>query len=87
MSLAPGIVQSRPLTFDYQRLVNAMVALFIFSGVISVIEPSPYDFMALIAIPLWFIGGFRVHAALVPILFMYTFFELAGFISLIPYWS
>jgi hypothetical protein len=87
MSIAPAFVETRPLTFDYQRLVNAMVALFIFSGVISVIEPSPYDFMSLIAIPLWFIGGFRVHAALVPILFMYTFFELAGFISLIPYWS
>jgi hypothetical protein len=70
MSIAPGLVGRRPLGLDYQRLVNSVFALFIFSGIISVIEPSPYDFMSLIPIPLWFIGGFRVHAALVPILFI-----------------
>jgi hypothetical protein len=69
VSIAPTL-EARPLTLDYQRLVNAVFALFTFSGIISVIEPSPYDFMSLIPIPLWFIGGFRVHAALVPILFI-----------------
>jgi hypothetical protein len=69
VSIAPTF-EARPLTLDYQRLVNAVFALFTFSGIISVIEPSPYDFMSLIPIPLWFIGGFRVHAALVPILFI-----------------
>ncbi len=73
MSLAPAYGETRPLTFDYQKLVNAAFALFIFSGVISVIEPSPYDFMALIAIPLWFFGGFRLHPALIPILALYVF--------------
>jgi hypothetical protein len=87
MSIASVPALSRPLTFDYQRVVNATFAVFIFSGIISVIEPSPYDFMSLIAIPLWFIGGFRVHVALIPILFLYTFFEVAGFTALIPYWS
>jgi hypothetical protein len=87
MTIAPAVAQSRPLTFDYQRLVNAVFAVFIFSGIISVIEPSPYDFMSLLAIPIWFIGGFRVHAALLPILFLYTSFEIAGFAALIPYWS
>jgi O-antigen ligase len=87
VSLAPALAHSRPLTFDYQRLVNAVVAVFIFSGIISVVEPSPYDFISLIAIPLWFIGGFRVHAALIPVLFLYTLFEIAGFTALIPYWS
>ena len=87
MTIAPAAVQIRPLTFDYQRLVNAVFAVFIFSGIISVIEPSPYDFMSLLAIPIWFLGGFRVHAALLPILFLYTLFEIAGFAALIPYWS
>jgi hypothetical protein len=87
MTIVPAVAQSRPLTFDYQRLVNAVFAVFIFSGIISVIEPSPYDFISLLAIPIWFIGGFRVHAALLPILFLYTFFEIAGFAALIPYWS
>ncbi len=85
MSMAPAIAAGR--TFDYQRLVNAVFALFIFSGIISVIEPSPYDFMSLIAIPLWFIGGFRLHVSLIPILVLYVLFEIAGFVSLIPYWS
>ena len=84
---ALAAAESRPLSFDYQRAVNAVFALFIFSGIISVIEPSPYDFMSLLAIPLWFIGGFRLHAALVPILALYTFFEIAGFVALVPYWS
>ncbi len=67
MSLAPTYRETRlPLTFDYQKLVNATFAVFVFSGIISVIEPSPYDFMALVAIPLWFIGGFRLHASLIP---------------------
>jgi hypothetical protein len=87
MSIASLPAVGRPLTFDYQHLVNAAFAVFIFSGIISVIEPSPYDFMSLVAIPLWFIGGFRVHATLIPILVLYTLFELAGFTSLIPYWS
>jgi hypothetical protein len=87
MSIAAPAPQGRPLGFDYQRLVNAVFAAFIFSGIISVIEPSPYDFISLLAIPIWFIGGFRLHAALIPILFLYTSFEIAGFTALIPYWS
>ena len=87
MSIAAPAAESRPFSLDYQRVVNAVFAVFIFSGIISVIEPSPYDFMSLLAIPLWFIGGFRLHIALLPILFLYTLFEIAGFTSLIPYWS
>jgi hypothetical protein len=88
MSLAPTYRETRlPLTFDYQKLVNATFAVFVFSGIISVIEPSPYDFMALVAIPLWFIGGFRLHASLIPILALYALFVIAGFIALIPYWN
>jgi hypothetical protein len=88
MSLAPTYRETRlPLTFDYQKLVNATFAVFVFSGIISVIEPSPYDFMALVAIPLWFIGGFRLHASLIPILALYALFVIAGFVALIPYWN
>ncbi|GAC1331884.1 MAG: O-antigen ligase family protein [Beijerinckiaceae bacterium] len=84
--VSPVAPTFRP-TFDYQRLVNATFALFIFSGIISVVEPSPYDFLALVAIPIWFIGGVRLHAALMPILILWTLFEIAGFIALTPYWS
>ena len=83
----PAPVRLRRLTFDYQRLVNAVFAAFIFFGMLSLIEPSPYDFLALIAIPLWFLGGFRLHKALIPILALWFVFEVAGFLSLMPYWD
>ena len=73
--------------FDYQRLVEAVFAAFIFFGMLSLIEPSPYDFLALLAIPLWMVGGFRVHKSLVPILTLWAVFEVAGFLSLMPYWD
>ncbi len=72
---------------DYQKLVEAVFAAFIFFGMLSLIEPSPYDFLALLAIPLWFFGGFRIHKALIPILALWAVFEAAGFLSLMPYWD
>ena len=83
---APALRRPR-LTVDYQRIVNAVFAAFVFFGMLSLVEPSPYDFLALVAIPLWFIGGFRLHKALVPILAMWALFEAAGFLSLMPYWN
>ena len=78
---------SRHLVFDYQIVVNAVFALFIFFGMLSLIEPSPYDFLALLAIPVWFVGGFRLPRALLPILALWFLFEAAGFLSLMPYWD
>lgn len=77
----------RSLTLNYQSVVNAVFATFIFFGMLSLIEPSPYDFLALLAIPLWAIGGFKVHRANVPILLMWLVFETSGFLSLMPYWD
>lgn len=77
--------QSAGLT--YQSIVKAVFAVFIFSGLISFIEPSPYDFMALVAIPVWFFGGFRINRAQVPILMLWCVFELSGFAALLPYWD
>lgn len=77
----------RSLSIDYQKIVNAIFAVFIFFGMLSLIEPSPYDFLALLAIPIWAIGGFSLHRALVPILLMWFVFEAAGFLSLMPYWD
>ena len=79
-------VRRRP-TFRYQGLVNASVALLVFFGMLSLIEPSPYDFLTLIALPLWFLGGFRLHRAVVPILLLWCVFEAAGFFALMPYWN
>jgi hypothetical protein len=77
----------RPLLVNYQSIVNAVFAAFVFFGMLSLIEPSPYDFLALLSIPLWAIGGFRLHRALVPILLLWCLFEASGFLALMPYWN
>ena len=77
----------RPLVIDYQRVVDTVFACFIFFGMLSLIEPSPYDFLALLAIPVWLAGGVSLHRALVPILLLWTVFEAAGFLALMPYWE
>ena len=77
----------RTSVISYQSLVNAAFAVFVFSGMMSLIEPSPYDFMSLIAIPLWAMGGFSVHRSQVLILALWCIFEVAGFAALMPYWN
>ena len=58
---ASGTDPAPSLVFDYQKLVNAAVWIFVLSGAISLVEPSPYDFASVIAIPLWFLGGFTLQ--------------------------
>ncbi len=71
----------------YETIVSGAVFVFLFSGAISLIEPSPYDFMALLAIPLWFLGGVRLHRSLIFGLALWTIYNVIGFISLMPYWA
>ena len=40
----------------YQTLVNIMFWIFISTGSVVVIEPSPYDFLWMITVALWVIG-------------------------------
>jgi hypothetical protein len=76
-----------PRAFAYERLVEALFVAFIFFGMMSVIEPSPYDFLTLLAVPAWFLGGFKLHQSAVPILLLWIVFEVAGFLSLMPHWD
>ncbi|WP_363347833.1 O-antigen ligase family protein [Methylocystis echinoides] len=87
--LAPASSVSRApgLHTDYQKIVNATFVVFIASGAVVIVEPSPYDLLFFITLPIWFVGGFSVHRTFfVPasILFGYT---VAGFLALIPYWD
>lgn len=84
-SFAANQTRGQAAKFSYQSIVNAVFAIFIFSGLVSFVEPSPYDFMALVAIPVWFFGGFRIHRVQVPILVLWCIFELSGFAALMPY--
>ena len=78
----PALFQG-PLTWE--KVVQILFYLFVAAGSISLIEPSPYDFMFLVVAPLWAIGGFRLHKTLAPILFLWVVYLLAGFIALMPY--
>lgn len=77
----------RPARLSYQTLLNAVFAVFVFSGLLAFVEPSPYDFVSFLAIPLWFIGGFRINRVQVPILVLWTIFEITGFAALLPHWD
>ena len=73
------------LRVDYGKVINGAFAAFIFCGMVAIVEPSPYDFASLIAIPIWFLGGFKVHRSVVPLFVLIFFYNLGGFIGLIPY--
>ena len=75
-----------PRPFNYRRLVDVTFAVFVFCGMIALVEPSPYDFASIVTIGLWFLGGFRVSRALLPFLALLCCYNLGGYISLIPYW-
>lgn len=71
----------------YQKAVTLFVAIFIFCGAISLIEPSPYDLAALMALPLWMLGGFRVNKFIIVLAVAWTIREIAAFAALMPYWN
>ena len=70
-----------------ERMVNALTAMFVFAGMMSLIEPSPYDFLSLLAIPVWFFCGFKIPRIIVPVLLLWTLREVAGFAALMPHWE
>ncbi len=83
-SLATGEARR---VFYYQRLVDAAVFVFIACGAISVIEPSPYDYASLVAMPLWFLGGFSISVSFLVFAFLIISFNITGFLALVPYWD
>ena len=77
----------KALRFDYEKLVSVSVFIFVACGAIGVIEPSPYDFASLVAMPLWFFGGFSIHRSFLVFGFLILLFNIMGFLALIPYWD
>ena len=101
MAMIEGILSSRDapasstagagvpssLIGNYQKIVSAAVWVFVVCGAIALVEPSPYDYASIVAMPLWLFGGFTVQRSFIvfaALIFLYT---IMGFLTLIPYWS
>jgi O-antigen ligase len=82
-----AIARQRRWVFDYNRLVDGLFWLTMFSGSVVFIEPSPYDILILGTLLLWAFGGFSIHRAVLPQLMFLALWVLGGFIGLIPYWD
>jgi hypothetical protein len=80
------LVAPERAAFDYQRIVDVAVWILVACASISLIEPSPYDFVSVIALPLWFFGGFAVHRSFLPFAFLLICYTCAGFLALVPHW-
>ena len=78
---------ARPFVFDYEKLVGAFVYIFVAFGAIGVIEPSPYDLASLVAMPLWFLGGFTIHRSFIVFGFLIILYTITGFLALVPSWN
>ncbi|BDV33872.1 O-antigen ligase family protein [Methylocystis iwaonis] len=79
--------QKTGLVVNYQRLVDVAVFIFVACGAIAIIEPSPYDFASLVAMPLWFLGGFSINRSFLVFAFLIIAYTIMGFLALIPYWD
>lgn len=79
--------QKTGLVINYQRLVDVSVFVFVACGAIAIIEPSPYDFASLVAMPLWFLGGFSINRSFLVFAFLIIAYTMMGFLALMPYWD
>ncbi|PPD42042.1 MAG: polymerase [Methylocystis sp.] len=73
--------------FDYEKLTSFFVFIFVACGAIGIIEPSPYDFASIIAMLVWFFGGFSVHRSFIVFGALIILYMIMGFLALIPYWD
>ena len=72
---------------DLEPLLRAVFAVFVAAGSISIIEPSPFDYLSFLVLPLWLLRGFRLNVALIPMIFLWVIYDVAGFIALMPHWN
>ncbi len=76
-----------PLRLVATKIGYGLFALFIFFASWAFIEPSPYDLLAPLTLLIWFMIGLRISVYhLVPVTLL-LFYNLGGFISLIPYFD
>lgn len=75
------------LTVSWPVLLRVLLAMSVGTGSIAFIEPSPYDVLLLVLLCAWFLGGFTVHPAVVPLAALIFTYNLGGFFALIPFYG
>lgn len=79
---------TRPhFTLRYETPLRWVFAAFVFCGCIAIIEPSPYDLMSLLFLPLLAFSGICLYRTHVPILVLWIVYTIGGFLALLPYWG
>jgi hypothetical protein len=69
----------------YSRIVEGLFAVFVFLGMVSLVEPSPYDYASFIVIPAWLLGGFSINRTLFIFMALILFYYACGLVALVPY--
>lgn len=87
MSYAEALQPQRRLTMSYRTFLNGFLWVFLSLGSFSFLEPSPYDILSLLIVPLWMLGGFKINRSVVPLIFILFFYNVGGFFSLVPYFN
>ncbi len=75
----------RRYSLSIGRLQRAVLWFFVACGSIAVIEPSPYEFMFLVAVFVFLITGIRINRKVLPLVVLLLLFNIGGVISLIPF--
>lgn len=76
-----------PLHPGLERVGHILLALLIFFASAALFEPSPYEFIAPLAILFWLALGIRLSVHVMFMVGTLLLYNLGGFIALIPYFD
>lgn len=69
------------------RIENGLLWLLGLSGAVVIVEPSPYDAMFLLILPLFLIGGMRLHLSSLAFIVPLVGFNIGGLLSVLPFFQ
>lgn len=69
------------------RIENGLLWLLGLSGAVVIVEPSPYDAMFLLILPLFLIGGMRLHLSSLALIVPLVGFNIGGLLSVLPFFQ
>ncbi len=93
MTMSATLVDNAPLAgaggakLRYDRILNSVYWFCMATSSIVFVEPAPYDFIIFVVVGLWALGGFTVHRAILPFVFLVGLWVFGGFAALVPYWN